>query len=258
MRGVDGVIAVSTDYVETLHRKYPWLKTRPSAVLPFGVSSTDFELIRQHPQSNPFFRAGSGIHGAYTGAAGGFMAPALKLLFGALRKGLTDHPRLFEPLTLHFVGTSYADNGRARQTVAPLAAAAGVSSRVFEQPARIPYFQSLQIARDADFLMLIGSDDPAYNASKLHAYVLTEKPLVAVVHRDSVMATPLREAGAIVATFATDDSAGQAAVGELAAAWRRLLESLPARRPVPPSFQAFTARELTRRQCEIFDLALER
>lgn len=257
MREADGLIAVSPDYVETLHQRYPQLRSRPSAVLPFGVATTDFDLVARQPQANPFFTPGSGVHGVYTGAGGSFMKPALTMLFEALKRGLADYPQLFEPLALHFIGTSYAGDQRARDTVKPVAESTGVAGRVFEQTARVPYFQSLQLARDADFLLLIGSDDPSYNASKLHTYVLSEKPLLAVVHQDSVMAAPLRAGGASVATFGIDGTAEPDAVAELVCAWRRLLESLPTRRSVPASFQAFSARELTRRQCEVFNQALQ-
>src|SRR5690242_7572335 len=111
------------------------------------------------------------VHGAYTGRAGDDMRSALRILFGALAAGRQRFAREFDQVRLHFVGTSYSGEPHARQTVAPVADDAGVGEVVSEQTARAPYFSALQVLKDASFLVLIGSDDPAYTASKVYPYL---------------------------------------------------------------------------------------
>jgi hypothetical protein len=73
---------------------------------------------------------------------------------------------LAEKLRLAFIGTDYAPKGRGRKTVEPLAAEAGIAAQVTEQTDRVAYFVALQSMRVADFVLMIGSDDAQYTASK--------------------------------------------------------------------------------------------
>jgi hypothetical protein len=258
LKEADGIIAVSPGYVDTLHERYPWMRGRPSLILPFGASRTDFELLDRHPQRNRDFSPGDGrIHGVYAGRGGDDLRTALDILFRALQIGLRSAPNLFGPVALHFIGTDYATDHRARKTVEPLARQAGIAARVQEETARRPYFETLQLLKDADFLLIAGSDDPSYTASKLYPYVLARKPLLAIVHEASTVAEVLRETGAgLVVTFpsAPGEDARAAAADRLAASWRAVLAALP-RRPETDwaSFERYTAREMTRRQCALFD-----
>jgi hypothetical protein len=260
MKEVDAVIAVSPAYIETLRRRYPWLTAEMCTALPFGVSTLDMKLLQGRPQSNPFFQPSPGRwHGVYTGVAGDIMAPALRILFRALREGLASAPRVFESVRLHFIGTDYAATERARKSVEPIAAALGVERFVEEQTTRIPYFQALQVVQDADCLILIGSDDTEYVASKLNPYVFARKPILAIVHEASQMGPLLRHAGATVITFSSDQRCDAKATAELACRWKELLAGGARPRPdVPASFDAHSAREVTRQQCAVFDRVLAR
>ena len=110
---------------------------------------------------------------------------------------------------------------------------------------------------DADLLLLIGSDDPQYSASKAYPYLLARKPLVAVIHERSGLVPLLREAATLLVTFGDGDRA--ATTAQLAAGLRALLANLPARVTLSDSAAAAcSAREMTRRQCEVFDRVVAR
>jgi len=258
MKDADAIIAVSPSYIETLRKRYPWITAAMCRVLPFPVATDDFDLLEHRPQENPFFQPSDGRwHGVYTGAAGDFMAPALRILFRGLRDGLATAPACFDRVRLHFIGTAYATDGRAQKTVAPLAAQFGLQHVVDEQIERIPYFQALQVIKDSDCLVLIGSDDPTYVASKLRPYVFTQKPLLAIVHEDSEMLAPLKEAGALVVTFGSDGRDEEAAA-ILVRSWQELLRPRQLQTHLPDSFRGFSARENARQQCVVFDEVFER
>ena len=270
MRDVGGIVAVSDAYIDTLRRRYPWIAEEACATIPFAASRADFDLLDSHPQPNRLFtRADATLNGVYLGRGGDDMSPALRMLFGALAAGRRSAPELFQLIKLYFVGTDYAPDDRARKTVEPIAAEFGLAGCVQEQTARVPYFQALQMMRDADFLVLVGSDDPAYTASKVYPYLLARKPVVAVAHERSSMVPVLSAArGIVVATLPNEtasDSGRQHpnspawAMERLVADWQRVLERPPDAREMDLSSNwAWSAREMTRRQCTLFDGVIRR
>jgi hypothetical protein len=258
MKEVSALIAVSDAYLTTLRSRYSWLTEAMCTTLPFGASRQDFEVLETHPQPNASFKKHDGlVHGVYVGRGGDDMKPALRILFDALRAGLASSAAVFGAMRLHFVGTDYATDGRARLTVEPVAREAGVADHVSEQTARVPFFEALQLMKDADFLILIGSNDPGYTASKVYPYLMAGKPILAVVHERSSLVPVLRDARAgTVVTFAEGEDV---AVAALLTAWRTMMDRLECPAPVDQNVAArYSAREMARRQCVVFDAVLTR
>ena len=50
----------------------------------------------------------------------------------------------------------------------PLAEAAGVGDLVSETPQRIPYLDALEVLANSNVILLLGSDEPHYTASKIY------------------------------------------------------------------------------------------
>lgn len=258
MKDVDGVIAVSDGYLRTLRIRYPWLTADMCTTLPFAGSRRDLELLDTHPQPNQSFGKQDGnVNGVYVGRGGDDMKPALKLLFETLKSGIQSDPNVFGSIKLHFVGTDYATDERARKTVEPVATDSGVGEFVCERTRRIPYFEALQLMKDASFLVLVGSDDPAYTASKVYPYLLARKPILAVVHERSGLVPLLREALGVVVTFS--DGGEDSAAAQLMGVWRRVMKQVGSRPQVSEDvLERYSAREMTRRQCAVFDGVLAR
>jgi hypothetical protein len=259
MRRVDGLMAVSSAYVATLQRRYPWITDDTCRTVPFGAAPEDFEIAERMPWRNPFFSRDDGrLHGVAVGRGGDDMQLAASILFRAFRQlgSPASHGR---GVDFTFVGTDYAPAPLARKTIAPVAEAEGLGSIVNEQPLRVPYFEGLRLLRDADFLVVLGSDDPQYSPSKVYPYILARRPIVAVLHASNPVADLLTRTGAgIVVTFRDEQDVPHAAA-RLAAG---LAEDVPGWPAVPDinwsAFEPFSARELTRQQCELFDASLER
>jgi hypothetical protein len=238
-----------------LLRRYRWLRPDQFTVLPFGAPEADFDFLRRETIRQSVFDPADGFeHWIYVGRAGGDMALALTAFFTALRRARDASPERYDRIRVHFVGTDYASGGSARQTVAPLAAACGVLELVEERPHRIPYFEALQALLEADALIVPGSDDPGYTASKLYPYILARKPLLAIFHeRSSVVDVLRRTRGGTVVPFATEERPDEVAkrIGE---AWFHRTPDAPATDWA--AFAPYTARAMTRRQCEVFDRVL--
>lgn len=258
LKRVSHVIAVSPAYPDTLQRRYPWLRGDQFTTMPFGAAENDFIRLPTMKVMQRFFSNDDGKrHWVYVGRGGKDMAFALRGFFTALQKSRISEPLKWANLELHFIGTDYAPGDRARKTVEPVAVECEVGDMVHEHPHRVPYFEALQCLMDADALIVPGSDDPGYTASKIYPYILAKKPLLAIFHEQSSVVNLLQttKAGAVV-TFASGEPVDKVA-DRISAVWFTHIE-----KPVPETdwqaFAPYTAREMTRRMCACFDNCLSR
>jgi hypothetical protein len=147
------------------------------------------------------------------------------MIFRAVQTGLAAGDPNFAALRFFFLGTSYAPPGQGVASMAPLAEAYGLADRVEEYTDRLPYFQSLKTLQSADFLLVPGSDDPQYSASKIYPYILSKKPIIAVFHEASSVVELMKATQAgLVQTFGPDSDDDRAAV-QLHQKWATLLQN---------------------------------
>jgi hypothetical protein len=240
LRQCSGITSVSAAYPRQLARRYPWLqlddviatvKTSqkdagsredvraaisgptcgvcllPSLVLPFPGNERDFRRVKDEGVQQAVFDPQDGLqHWVYVGRGGADMALAVRAIFFAISK----LPSPTFNLKLHFIGTSYAAAGQGGKTIEPLAAEYGLEHIVREHPDRIPYSQTLRCLLDAQALIIPGSDDSAYTASKIYPYLLADKPLLAVFHELSSVTPLIREVGgANLVSFKSGDPPGE-------------------------------------------------
>ncbi|MCA9083678.1 MAG: hypothetical protein KDA81_06465 [Planctomycetaceae bacterium] len=202
-----GITSVSPTYPEQLRRRYSHLQSLPFRVLQFPVALRDLLRMRESSVSQCVFPVNDGLrHWVYVGRGGPDMAKSLKAIFTALRQWQGDCPELYRSTRLHFIGTSYAPAGKGEPTVLPLAAECGVADIVTESTDRIAFSSMLKCLLDADALIIPGSDDAAYTASKLLPYLVVGKPVLTVFHERSPACQLLRQlGGAVSVTFRNDD-----------------------------------------------------
>jgi len=263
LRRVAHVVSVSPAYVNMLRGHYFWLGENDFTVLPFGAAEADYEFLRASPMRQAVFDPHDGRqHWVYVGRGGGDMNFAVNSFFTALASTLKMQPELKSKLAVHFIGTSYAPKERAAKTIEPLAAECGLGDVVSETTDRIPYFEALQCLLDANALFVPGSDDAGYTASKIYPYILARKPLLAVFHEQSSVVEVLKNtrAGTVV-SFKTGESCDAIAARILESSWLQTqLSAVNGQRSVVsppatdwPAFAPYTAREMTRKLCQIFD-----
>jgi hypothetical protein len=261
LRRVGHVTGVSRGTTAQVIARCPWLSPADTTEIPYGGEPADFAYLRTRGRRAGVFDPADGLlHVSYVGACVPAMHRTLRAIFAAVREGLRRDPARFERLRLHFVGTSYAPDAEGRYQVRAMAEAAGVAERVDERPARVPYLTALQVLLDSQALLVVGSDEPHYTASKVFPYVLSQRPIVAVCHEASGIVPVLRETGAgCVVTFGEGDSPEdhvEAIVAGLADALAQ-----PPDRPVKigrEAFEPYTARTMAGRLAGAFDRALGR
>ncbi|MCX6936323.1 MAG: hypothetical protein NTU80_00270 [Verrucomicrobia bacterium] len=251
--GASALITVSPTYGPQLRERHPALCSKPIHHLPFGAAAGDFAFARTHSPAVPLVRAGPGVCTVvYAGRCVPGMAPALTLLFQALRVHLAKPGAA--RFHFHFIGTNYASAAQARPMVLPLAEREGVDAYVSEHTQRVPYFDALHYLATADAILVLGSDDPGYNASKLYPCLFAARPLLCIAHPLSpIFHTASQYTPG--STFAAPDESG-AGLKRLAANWLggEGFHQLPNINTL--SLASHSAEVMTRHMVEIFDHAL--
>lgn len=253
MRGVDGVISVSQGYCDTLEDRYSNITPGMCEVIPFGAAEVDFEVMEDSGVTQPCFDPGDEvINVVYAGVVPTAMKSTIHSVCQALKIGLRKKPSFYRRIQLCFVGTSYAQD--AGKQVEPIAAEYGLEQHVIEHPSRVSYFQSLRLLRDADHLMILGTDEPNYTASKLYPYILSRRPVLAVFNQNSNVVDILRKTKAGTAVTFDGEISPENLAERAYEAWTSMLERLPYAPDTDwDAFETYTAEAMTRRQVEVFD-----
>ena len=180
------------------------------------------------------------------------MALSVRSLFSAIKEARRRDPEKWSGLLLHFIGTDYASGSRAVKTIEPIAVEYGISDMVQESTERIPYLEGLRCLLDAHALVVPCSDDPGYTPSKIYPYVLARKPLLVIAHQKSPLVQVIKStnAGTLV-TFTSGESIDDVA-SRIDSEWLRP-PTPPQTITSPGKFAPYSAREMTLRQCEVFD-----
>jgi len=257
LRHVAHVVGVSWGTTESVRRHYPWLAEADTTEIPYGAEAGDWEYVRRHPRRNQVFDVADGrLHFASVGAYTEAMRPVLGAFFAGVRKARAEDPQLAR-LRLHFVGTSYSTG---QPCVAPIAREEGVEDLVQEHPQRVPYLDALQLLSEAHALLVIGSAEPHYTASKIFPYILARKPLLTIFHRDSSVISIVEstQAGNVV-SFSSDDPL-RGKITAIAQHLRQLAALPPGYEPRThwQALDAYSTRAMTARLAQVFDKVLAR
>lgn len=230
-----GFLAVSEAYFTMLDQRYATaVAHQPRLVQPFPGEPAEFAAPSTLPESRT--RSTSARVIRYIGRGGPDMQPAAQAFFAAWRT-LLDSGTL-DALQLRFeaIGTSYAADGKGKQTFLTIATTYGLTDVVGEQPDRISYQAMLNMLQASDALIVFGSNDPGYTASKLYPYLLARRPLLAIMHRASPVVQVIREVGgAVCITFDTENGE----IPDLVAIQQFLLTVVNGVPPQPLHMQAF-------------------
>ncbi|WP_412467646.1 glycosyltransferase [Pedobacter sp. KLB.chiD] len=255
MKKADGLISVSATYIKTLHERYPILKTKPFKVITFGAFDIDFKIAKANSAQLPIaYALRKKINLVYIGRGGHDMKQAVHTLFSAFKEGLVSQPALFSSIHLHFIGTSYAPKSKGIPTISPIAAELGIAEQVTEYTDRIGFYESIKNLQHADGLIIIGSNQAAYTASKLYPYILAKKPLLAIVHPESSVLRIISDcnAGFLIPINQAATIAEQTLTGYLAAVTQHTPSATDWSK-----FEVYTASSMTKKQVALFNSVIE-
>jgi hypothetical protein len=104
----------------------------------------------------------------------------------AIFKSIAANREMFADVEFHFIGTGSRSNDENSHTIKPVAEFFGLyQNSVFEYPKRISYIDVLVHLQAADGIFVLGSTEPHYSPSKVYQGILSGRPLLAVLHRES-------------------------------------------------------------------------
>jgi hypothetical protein len=172
-------------------------------------------------------------------------------------KAIAAYISVFENVEFHFIGTGKTPNDPLGYNVRPLAEQYGLWQKVvFEYPKRIPYLDVLAHLEASDGVFILGSTEPHYTPSKTYQGVLSGKPILAVLHKQSTAVQVLRESEAgVVLEFEGANDLQSVRTGWLAA-WLQYREFHAAFKPEQVNrtfFEQYSARNITKQLVQLLN-----
>jgi hypothetical protein len=189
----DAIVAVSQGTIDGIVERMPGAGRLPHEVIPLGFEPADFDAVAQRQQVLSFDTADGLTHLCYVGTLLPTGFDTLRLLLRGLARARRDDPAA-AGLRLHFFGTSNQSESSAFR-VLPIARECGVADVVTEMPGRLDYLDALAVLTRASGILLLGSAERHYTASKLYPALLAKRPILALFHAASSVVSILRDAG---------------------------------------------------------------
>ncbi len=189
------ITGVSEGYYKPVLERNPHLINQAiSVAMPYGGEKSDHDFV-----SNVFLsdrvkenltipqKKANTFRFVYAGAMLPKAHKPLTEIFRSLQKN--DAIINFPKPEFHFIGTL--------GTIKPIAQRFGLwQTCVFEYSARIPYLEVLKNLDATDGVFILGSTEPHYTPSKVYQGVLSKKPILAVLHKESTAVKVLNESKA--------------------------------------------------------------
>lgn len=189
------ITGVAEGYYKGVKDRNPHLlKTCVFGAMPYGGEKRDHEKIKELGlQSYLFPPKADKLQLIYAGA----MLPKAYEPLEKIFQGIVAKPALFEHLEIHFIGTGKTPDDPKGYNIKPLAEQYGLWQRIiFEYPKRIPYLDVLVHLNMAQGIFILGSTEMHYTPSKVFQGILSGKPLLAVLHKDSTALQVVQSTGA--------------------------------------------------------------
>lgn len=258
LRNANYITSVSDAQNEEMAARYPWLDRSRMSAIPIGGDPEDFGALRTWPPENPQVSLDpKKINLSYVGAFLPRAAPVVRQLLRSLASLRKDQPVLAARIRMNFVGTSNQPNGRESFHVAPIAAQEGVGDLVVETPQRVPFLEALSLLANSQGLLLIGSDELHYTASKIYPALMSGRPYLSLFHKASSAHAILSAAEGGI-TFSFSDLNKLAGMeSDLSNGLREIAANPEKFRTAKPSaWSEFSASAIAGRFSEIFDALL--
>jgi hypothetical protein len=194
LAAADAVVAVSQGTIDGIVERIPSAARVPHEVIPLGFDAADFAHLDRWQGGAAAFDPHDGfVHVCYVGTLLPTGVETLRLLLRGLDRARREDANASR-LRLHFVGTSNQSASTAYR-VRPIAEEYGVADAVSETPGRVDYLDALALLTRASAILLLGSSEPHYTASKLYPALLAKRPLLALFHEASSVVSILRAIG---------------------------------------------------------------
>jgi hypothetical protein len=188
------ITGVAEGYYQSVLERNPHLKNIITGAMPYGGEQKDHAIVSSlHIEPYLFKKNNAKIQFVYAGAMLPKAYEPLEQIFKAIVSNIVE----FNDVEFHFIGTGKSANDMIGYNIKPLAEKYNLwQNIVFEYPARIPYLDVLVHLNIADAVFILGSTEPHYTPSKVYQAILCEKPILAVLHKESSAVKVIEDANA--------------------------------------------------------------
>lgn len=174
-------------FLPAINRNFPPSKEPLQIAMPYGFDPHDHEIVLNDLvlpwQDIPNCKAI-----VYAGAFLPNSAKFTKILFSIIKKQIEDNT-WDTNRHLFFLGTGEYPH----KSVSEFAHEFGISNYVHEIKQRFPFLHILNFLSKAEGILVIGSTEKHYTASKIYQSILSKKPIFAIFHHKSTVCNVLNE-----------------------------------------------------------------
>ena len=249
------ITGVSEGYYQGVIDRNPYLKQSALfAAMPYGGEYLDYVRLKEL-QLKPYLfeKKENKIQLVYAGA----MLPKAYKPLEQIFKAITQDKSLFNNVEIHFIGTGKLPNDNQSFNIKQLAEQYNLWQEiVFEYPARIPYLDVLIHLDSAAGVFILGSTEPHYTPSKVYQGVLSEKPILAVLHQASSACEIIKNANAgLVLSFNGEDEIEKIG-NQFVKVFNDFIsfyKTFDASNVIKTEFEKYSAKEVTRILAEKLD-----
>ncbi len=202
------ITGVAEGYYTPVLERNPHLKTQAkNGAMPYGGEEKDHDMLNKIiVEPYLFHNKENKIQFVYAGA----MLPKAYKPLEAIFESIAENSEQFQNVEFHFIGTGSSPNDPESYNIKPLAEKYNLwQTNVYEYPKRIPYLDVLIHLNITDAILILGSTEPHYTPSKTYQGVLSKKPLMAVLHKESTAVNVIRNSKAgVVLDFDGENNLG--------------------------------------------------
>lgn len=255
IRAASYVTSVSKIQNDEMAARYPWLDQNQMTAIPIGGDPQDYHALRGISSGDGGAELKPGfVNLSYVGTIWPGVIDTVRTVLRAAAWIREHQPATYKRIRINFVGTTANPNDGESYRVIPLAEAEGVADIVHEVPRRLPYLQAMSIQANSDGILMLGSDEPHYTASKIFAALMSGRPFLSIFHRASSAHEILRSAGGGISI----GYAGHAELHRLCTSIAGALVQLAVNpkslgQPHPAAYAPYEASAIARRFSEVFE-----
>jgi hypothetical protein len=257
VRAADFITSVSDTQNAEMAARYPWLDASRMAAVPIGGDPEDYVALRAAPPIQGSFGLDAArFNLSYVGTIWPPVIDTVRTLLAAVAEVRSRRPDIYARLRLNFIGTTANPHASDGRWLRPIAEAAGVADVVREEPQRLPYLEALSLQARSDAILMLGSAEPHYTASKIYGVMMSGRPYLSLFHAASSSHAILFKAGGGLALGFEDGAALTMMVPQIAEMIVRLATATAADslgRADPASYAPYTAAAIANRYAVIFD-----
>lgn len=226
------------------------------AAMPYGGEAADHDRVGKLAIEPYLFNKNNRkLQLVYAGA----MLPKAHKPLEKIFEGIQNNIAGFSDTEFHFIGTGKSANDAFSYNIKPLAEKYKLWNHVvFEYPQRIPYIDVLIHLNAADGVFILGSTEPHYTPSKVYQAVLSNKPVMAVLHGQSTAVQVIRKSNAgVVLAFAGEEGLDEIKEGfvGLFHQYKCFCKDFNMHSINRAAFDTYSAKAITRQLAELLEKA---